>query len=82
MVNDADCVAVFDNVLQAGAPSIEAVADVNAVDKSTSDFATFSSGDDCTYYYTGETALAGATVATFVYDTETGQVTQATAAIP
>ncbi len=82
VVNDADCVAVFDNVLQAGAPSIEAVADVNAVDTSTSDFATFASGDDCTYYYTAETATAGATVATFVYDTETGQVTQATAAIP
>jgi prepilin-type N-terminal cleavage/methylation domain-containing protein len=82
VVNDADCAAIFTNVLQFGAPSIESVASAAAVNTSTSDFATHEDSDDCLFYYTAETAATGATVATLSYDTETGQVTQSTVAIP
>ncbi len=82
VVNDADCAAIFTNVLQAGAPSIAAVANLAGVVGSTTDFTTHENSDDCLYYYTAETSSAGATVATLSYDSETGQITQATAALP
>ena len=82
VVNDADCAAIFSNVLQAGAPSISAVDAVGNVVGVTTDFATHENGDDCLYYYTAETSISGATVDTLAYDSETGQITQSTALLP
>lgn len=83
VVNSVDCSAVFSNVLQAGAPSITSVAAAANVVGVTTDFATHvASTDDCLYYYTAETSASGSTVATLAYDTETGQITRATAALP
>lgn len=82
VVNDVDCSAVFNNVLQAGSPSITAVNAVANVVGVTTDFATHENSDDCLYYYTAETSVSGATVATLSYDTETGEITQSTAALP
>lgn len=83
IVNTADCSAIFSNVLQAGAPSITAVAAVaNVVDVGT-DFATHvNNTDDCLYYYTAETSSSGSTVPTLAYDSETGQISLSTAALP
>lgn len=75
---DADCTAIFSNLLQAGAPSISA-----GTSSYTADFAAaVANTDDCIFYYTGESKTAGTTVATLSYDSETGQVVQATAALP
>ena len=82
VVNDADCVAVFTNVLQAGAPSITAVANLAGVTGNTSDFATHENSDDCLFYYTAESSVAGAVVDTLSYDSESGSITQGTATLP
>lgn len=82
VVNDVDCAAVFTNVLQAGSPSITSVANVAGVVDETSDFATHENSDDCLFYYTAETSASGSTIPTLSYDSETGQVTQATATLP
>ncbi len=82
VVNDADCAAVFSNILQAGAPSITAVANAAAVAGTGTDFATHENSDDCLYYYLAEGNTSGDTVDTLSYDSETGIVTQSTAALP
>ena len=83
VVNTVDCSAVFSNVLQAGAPSITAVAAAANVVGVGTDFATHvNDTDDCLFYYTAETSASGQTIPTLAYDSETGQITQATAALP
>ena len=77
VVNNVDCSAIFTNVLQVGAPSI-----TTGVATFTNDFATQVTGDDCIYYYTAEYSTTGDTVQTLTFDTETGAVTAATAALP
>ena len=75
---DADCSAIFSNLLQAGAPGVSA-----GTSSYTTDFAAaVANTDDCIFYYTGESKTAGTTVAALSYDSETGQVVQATAALP
>lgn len=82
VVNDADCSAIFTNVLQSGAPSISAVADAAGVVGAATDFAAHEDSDDCLYYYTAASSATGAVVPTLSYDSETGQVTQSTATLP
>ena len=82
VTNDADCSAIFSNILQAGAPSITAVADAAGVVNNNTDFATHESSNTCVYYYTAETAASGATVDTLTYDPADGQIAQATATLP
>ncbi len=73
---DADCAAVFTNVLQAGAPTVSSV-------NYNSDFwADESPTDDCLYYYTGRLSTTGDNVRTLAYDSETGAITQSTANLP
>ena len=72
--DQGDCSVIFSNILQAGAPTITAVANLAAVVGVQTDFATHNSGDDCLYYYTGESSSSGATVQTLSYDSETGAV--------
>ena len=75
---NADCTAIFSNLLQAGAPSISA-----GTASYTADFAAVvANTDDCIFYYTGESKTATTTVATLSYDSETGQLTESTAALP
>ncbi|MFN3236779.1 MAG: type II secretion system protein [Pseudomonadales bacterium] len=82
VANDADCSAVFSNILQAGAPSITAVADVDAVATTGTDFATHTSGTNCVYYYLAEGNAVGDTVDTLTYNSTTGAITQATLVLP
>lgn len=82
VVNDADCSAIFTNVLQSGAPSISAVANAAGVAGAATDFTTHENSDDCLFYYTAANSAVGAVVATLSYDSETGQITQATATLP
>ena len=67
----ADCVAVFQGVLQGG-PSISGAA--TAVG-STTDFTAVVNAPDCEYYYTGQFNAAGDTVPLLTYDSATGLLT-------
>ena len=64
-VSAAGCVAVWDAVLQAGAPSVATAAG--------SDFIVTAASDDCVYTYNNSTAITDSDVIT--YDTATGEVT-------
>lgn len=77
-----DCSAVYTNVLQGGAPSITDVANVAAVVGTSEDFAALASGTNCVFYYTAETSTSGSTVPTLTYNSTTGILTEATAALP
>ena len=77
-----DCSAVYTNLLQGGAPSVTDKANLAAVVGSTTEFAAVVSGTNCIYYYTGETAASGATIPTLTYNSSTGILTEATAALP
>ena len=80
--DEDDCVAVFNNVLQAGAPSIVAVVGALAVVGVAQDFAThMTNTDDCIFYYTAETSVSGAIVPTLTYDSEDGGITASTATL-
>lgn len=82
-VTDAtDCAAVWANVLQAGAPTVSTAADAASVVGSVTDFTAVATAPDCTFYYTGRTSDSGETVATLLYASVTGAVTQATATLP
>ena len=82
-VTDAsDCVAVFQGVLQAGAPSITAAATTAAVVGNSTDFAAVASAPNCTFYYTGRDNASGSTVSTLTYTSTTGAFTAGTAALP
>jgi len=78
----ADCVAVFQNVLQTGAPSITGVANAAAVVGNGTDFAAVVSAPNCVYYYTGSLSASGDTIPTLTYTSTTGDVAQATATLP
>lgn len=82
IANDVDCAAVFNNILQAGAPSITAVADAASVAGTGTDFATHENAGDCLYYYLAEGNTATTTVDTLSYDSDTGQITQGSVALP
>ena len=82
VTNSTDCAAIFSGVLQAGAPTIASVASAAAVVGQTTKFAAVAAAPNCTYYYTGDTSAAGATVPTLVYGSATGVLTRGTAALP
>ncbi|MCB1644173.1 MAG: type II secretion system protein [Pseudomonadales bacterium] len=82
VTTSADCVAVYSNLLQTGAPSITAQANAAAVVGNATDFAGVVSGTNCVYYYTGEKSASGDTIATLTYDSSTGGISQSTATLP
>lgn len=82
-VTDAsDCVAVFNGVLQAGAPTVTGVANAAAVVGVTTDFAAVASAPSCVFYYTGQSSESGATVTTLTYSSATGGLATGTATLP
>jgi len=80
--NSGDCAAVFTGTLQAGAPSISAVAALANVTGSTTDFTTVRNGTNCDYYYTSGGSTSGLTVPLISYNSGTGILTQTTAVLP
>ena len=78
---DTDCVAIFSGVLQGG-PSIVAVTAVADLTSVTTDYATQESGNNCIYYYTGQSTSSGATIPSYTYVATTGMVTQGTQLLP
>ena len=82
VVTSDDCLAVFANVLQAGAPSITAAADAAATVGSTSDFTAVEVAPDCNYYYTAQRNQSGDTLLVLQYFSGTGVIGQTTLALP
>ena len=82
VTNSGDCAAVFTGTLQAGAPSISAVAALANVTGSTTAFTTVRTGTNCDYYYTSAGSASGTTVPDISYTSTTGILTQTTAVLP
>ncbi|MFT6432568.1 MAG: prepilin-type N-terminal cleavage/methylation domain-containing protein [Candidatus Azotimanducaceae bacterium] len=82
VTDEDDCVAVFQNVLQAGAPDITARAAAANVIGNTTDFAGVAAAPNCVYYYTGKISASGDTIPTLTYSSTTGSVVLATATLP
>jgi prepilin-type N-terminal cleavage/methylation domain-containing protein len=82
-VTDAtDCVAVFNGVLQAGAPSVTGAANAAGVVGVTTDFAAVAAAPNCVYYYTAQGNASGDTIATLTYTSTTGGLATGTATLP
>lgn len=76
VTDSADCVEVFEHVLQAGAPAITAQASAAAVVGNATDYAAVRSGTNCLFYYTGNNNQTGETVELLTYDSSNGSVTR------
>lgn len=81
VATSAECLEVYQGILQAGAPSGSAAADAVAVRGSTTDITAVRTGTSCVFYYTGQTSATGATVATLTYNSVTGVIARATAVL-
>lgn len=80
VTTSADCMAVFQGVLQGG-PSISAVANAAAVVGSLTDYTAVAAAPNCNYYYTGQGNVAGDTIPMLVYNSSLGIVTQSSAVL-
>lgn len=80
----ADCVDVFQGVLQGG-PSITSAANLAAVAAAgaNADYVAVSpAGGTCDFYYTGETTASGDTIRVLSYATANGVLTPGTQVLP
>jgi prepilin-type N-terminal cleavage/methylation domain-containing protein len=79
-----DCVDVFENVQQAGAPSIAAGTDISSVAERGAgvDYVAERSGATCVYYYTGATVTSNTAIRTMIYDPSDGSVVASIAMLP
>ena len=81
VANSGDCQSVFQGILPGG-PTITQVAATANVVGSTSDFTTVETAPDCTYYYTADSSVSGATVPLLTYTSGTGIVTLDSTTLP
>ena len=82
VTSSADCLAVYQNVLQAGAPTVSSATTIATVVGSLTDITTVVSAPNCEYYYTAENSASGDVVPLLTYNSTTGAVTQGTATLP
>ncbi|MEM1437187.1 MAG: type II secretion system protein [Pseudomonadota bacterium] len=78
----AECVEVYQGLLQDGAPSISAAAALAAVTGSLTDVTAVRTGTNCGFHYTGQSSVAGAVVPLLTYDSTTGAIALGTATLP
>lgn len=78
----ADCLAIFQGVLQAGAPSITAVAAVANVVGSTSDYTAVANVPNCELYYTGQNNQSGEQVDLLTYNSVDGSIARTQVNLP
>jgi len=79
VTDSTDCVAIFSNILQAGAPTIAVVADAASVtaNTSTDEFLTHTVGtSNCEFYYIARTTVATEKIQKITYNSSTGAVIQ------
>jgi len=82
VTSSADCLAVYQNVLQAGAPSASSATSVATVVGSLTDITVVASVPNCDYFYTAENNSSGEIVPQLTYNSVTGQVLQGTTTLP
>lgn len=82
VTDSADCVAIFENVLQAGAPSITAQASTAAVVGNATDYAAVRSGTNCLFYYTARNNQSGEQVELLTYNSGTGAIARTQPTLP
>ena len=82
VTTSADCLDVFQNVLQSGGPSISSAAALAGVVGSGTDFTAVENAPDCDFFYTAENNQSGDTVPVLSYGSGTGFLTQATRILP
>ncbi|MGI9328052.1 MAG: type II secretion system protein [Pseudomonadales bacterium] len=82
VTNSADCQAIFQNVLQAGAPSVSAAANVAAVVGSTTDYTAVAVAPNCSLYYTGKNNQSGEQVELLSYNSVTGAISRTQPNLP
>ncbi len=82
VTDSSDCLAVFNGILQAGAPTVTAAANAAGVVGTTTDFAAVAAAPNCVYYYTAQGSASGDTIPTLTYSSTTGGLAAATAALP
>ena len=80
VTTSADCLAIFQGVLQGG-PSVSAVANAAAVVGSLTDYTAVQVAPNCNFYYTGQSNVAGDTIPMLVYDSVAGIVTMSSATL-
>ncbi len=78
----ADCLAVYQNVLQAGAPTSSSAASLAAVVGSLTDITAVAAAPNCQYYYTAQNNSSGEVVPVLTYNSATGSILQGTATLP
>lgn len=82
VTNSTDCADIFGGVLQAGGPSISAVANAAAVVGSTTDYtAVVVATSNCAFYYTAQGNATSDVIPLLTYNSATGQITQTTATL-
>ena len=82
VTDQTDCVAIFNGVLQAGAPTVTGVASAAAVVGVTTDFAAVASAPNCVYYYTAQGNRSGESISTITFASATGGLSTGTATLP
>ena len=82
VVDSADCVTVFQNVLQAGAPDVSAQATTAAVVNNNTDYAAVRVGTNCLYYYTAKNNQSGEEVELLTYDSTNGSLMRTQPTLP
>lgn len=82
VTSSADCLAVFQNVLQAGAPTSSSATSLATVVGSLTDITTVASAPNCDYYYTAQNNASGDVVPLLTYDSTTGGIARSTATLP
>lgn len=78
----ADCLAVYQNVLQAGAPTISSATSLATTVGSLTDITAVVAAPNCNYYYTAQNNSSGQTVPLLTYNSGSGSVVQGTATLP
>ncbi len=76
VVDSADCQAVFNGLLQAGAPSISTATNAAGVVGSTTDLTAVATAPDCAIYYTAGGSATGDSVPVLTYASATGVITR------
>ena len=82
VTSSADCLAVYQNVLQAGAPTISSATGVATVVGSLTDITTVVAAPNCQYYYTAQDNASGDSVPLLTYNSATGAIVQGNATLP
>ena len=82
VTTSADCLAIYANVLQSGAPTISSAASLAATVGSLTDITAVAAAPNCLFYYTAQNNSSGLDVPLLTYNSSVGSVIQSTVTLP